>query len=892
MTRFKNMIIFLLTAVLIFTAGSITSPKASAASDITRLAGEDRYSTAVKIAQQGWGGSGSDNVVLATGNDYPDALCAAPLAKELNAPILLTDKLSLRKDVYDEIDALGAENIYMIGGPGVISADIESTLKNDGKNVIRLYGEDRYATSLKVADYMVDELGMNITGVMVTTGKNFPDALSAAPVAAVKGMPILLSPGDSMTDGLLQFVNSRGVQDEYVIGGPGVISGTAMAELPNPERIWGGDRYETNSSVIYRFKDVLNFDKSYVATGEDFPDALAGSALAPLSSSPVILTYKDPAPSTVELLNMDGAFINDAYALGGTGVVSDKTLNSLFEQRVNTEGNSLSNLNNFGIASVQDGWIYYSDYSDNQNLYKMKPDGSSVTKLSSEGGISHINVLGDFIYYSSNEGKLSKMSIQGTDSTVLVDDEVYFLYAASDWIYFYSKGALQRMKPDGSDRSTILESDDQWNYYITDGYIYYIENGSLMRVNSDGSGKTAIINGNVQYFNISGGSIYYISLDQKLYKAVINGTGKKLLTNDDTGSINVTDGFVYYSNISDNSTLYKVSVDGTSRVKLGSTSIYGDINVVGDRIFCSSGSESYAINAMNSDGNNNTVIGNGMGYSFRFGDGWMYYVNITDNDHINRVRTDGTGWQSFDAVSSGEIDLSGGWIYYSNGDDNNSLYKISIDGTANQKVLDHPVGDFKVSGSMVYYSDMADDSKLYSVNMDNPGQSTKLTDNPARNITVDSGWVYYFDEGTFIKSANGEEVPSGYGIYRVAGDGSSSPTLLNQAYIDSMDISDGYLFFHDVSSNGGGEVFRANLDGTGSIPVTGSSLGFAVDGGYIYSLDNDNEKIIHKYDLNGSEVQSYNLAEPGYYICADSGRIYFETFQDDIYPYNISIFGK
>jgi hypothetical protein len=86
---------------------------------------------------------------------------------------------------------------------------------------------------------------------------------------------------------------------------------------------------------------------------------------------------------------------------------------------MNTSGNSLSNINNFGTASLQDGWIYYSDFSDNQNLYKMKSDGTSVTKLTSEGGISHISVLGSYVYYSSNEGKLSRISTWAVQAPLL-----------------------------------------------------------------------------------------------------------------------------------------------------------------------------------------------------------------------------------------------------------------------------------------------------------------------------------------------------------------------------------------------------------------------------------------------------------------------------------------
>lgn len=69
----------------------ILAPKSFA--ETQRIGGNDRYETATLISQSKF--ESNDYVVLVTGENYPDALCAAPFAKVINAPILLTTKNSL-----------------------------------------------------------------------------------------------------------------------------------------------------------------------------------------------------------------------------------------------------------------------------------------------------------------------------------------------------------------------------------------------------------------------------------------------------------------------------------------------------------------------------------------------------------------------------------------------------------------------------------------------------------------------------------------------------------------------------------------------------------------------------------------------------------------------------
>lgn len=883
----RRYITFFLSFALILTSmGLITGGKAHASADISRLYGSDRYATAISISSNGW--QKSQNVVLATGEDYPDALCAAPLAKQLGAPILLSEKWTLRGDLQAELTRLDAKNIYIIGGTGVISQAIQNQLEADGKNVVRLYGSDRYATSLKVAEYISDNFN-NISGVMIATGDNFPDALSAAPVAASQGMAILLSGKSSLSSDAALFIKNKGIKKIYIIGGQGVLGSGVESQLPGSERIWGRDRYETNSSVLQRFRGVLDFNKTYVATGENFPDALAGSALASVSSSPVVLTSPVPGKSTIDLIGLEYTAVNKVYSLGGVGVIPDKAVATLLSSNINTQGNTQSNINNFGTASVQGGWIYYCNYSDNQNLYKMKYDGTSPVKLSSDGGISHINVLGNWIYYSGNDGKLYRMDTNGSSKSLMLNEEIYFLYVESDWIYYYSGGALYRMKTDGSIKSKIVDSTDMWHYYIQGSYVYFLEDGNIMRVGMDGKGKTAVVRNGVREFSVSDGFIYYLASDQKLYRVNMDGTGVRMLVDGYVESINVTGNWIYYLNASENDNLYKIAVDGTCKARIGSAKAYGSIIVAGDSVFYNDIDVQYSINKMDKDGSNVSSIGQGTGYSFRFDGGWIYYVDMRD-DSIVKMRTDGSGYSILGAHSSGEIQVSSGYIYYSNENDNNNIYKISTDGSGNQLVLSDPAGDFTVSGGYIYYSDLEDGGRLYKSSLDGSVKN-RLSDNSARNILADNGTIYYFDEGTQIENSNGDMVPSGYGIYKMFTDGSQE-ALIKDAYIDNMYVSGGYLFYHSIGSSGTGSVYRMGLDGSGETMVTGLALTFNISGGNIYEIAENDQSSINVYDFNGIVGGTYDTKDTVFYMVSDSGWIYYETVKGGLKLYSITVYGE
>ncbi|AFM42331.1 cell wall-binding protein [Desulfosporosinus acidiphilus SJ4] len=295
----------------------INVPSACAATPADRISGYDRYQTAVAASQKGWP-DGSDIAVLTYGDDYPDALSAGPLAHKFDAPILLTGSSDLNPDTAEELLRLKVRKVYIVGGYAVVSKHIESKLSAMHIVAIRLAGDDRYDTALKVAQ----KVGLS-NGVFVALGTDFPDALSAGPVAAANDMPLLLVPPQDLTESEKVFLDRNIIPSSIIIDNP-ELSDQVIRQFPNYEEINGDDPYERNINLITRFEDNLDFDTLYFATGENFPDALAASALAPKNKNPLLLLKGNTISSQANSF-ISSNIISQLYIMGGESVISAST---------------------------------------------------------------------------------------------------------------------------------------------------------------------------------------------------------------------------------------------------------------------------------------------------------------------------------------------------------------------------------------------------------------------------------------------------------------------------------------------------------------------------------------------------------------------------------------
>lgn len=582
---------YLLSSILLVSSIVLMPSNKVLAATTERLQGTDRYETSISISKSGW--ETSENVVLASGLNFPDALSAAPLAKQLNAPILLIGG-GLDTALNNELNRLQIKNVFIVGGEGVVSKSIKEQLESKGITVTRLSGNDRYETSLSIANYIIDKFNLG-TEIVVASGGGFPDALSIAPIAASKGMPIVLSPKNELPNSVKKYITDNKVTKAFVIGGSGVLSDNVMQGLPLAERVWGDDRYKTNIAVLNRFVTDLSFDNVYIATGIGFPDALSGSALASKNSSPIILMDKTLSMSTVDYMLLKLPSINKLWILGGEGVVPQSVLTN------NVYGNTSGNICNFAFVAKQGDWIYYN----NNTLYKIKTDGTGKTELSKDIPI-FINVVGEWVYYieaSSGENKMYKVKIDGTSRTKLSDDMSLYMVVAQDWIYYMNasdEDKLYKMRDDGTSKTKVvneaaydISTSGDWIYYVT-----FVDSGDseVHKVKKDGTGLTMLYAGaNIASLNVSGEYLYFETSDLDgesgdIVKIKNDGTNQTTICDDTSEFINVSGDWVYYSNVSDSYKLYKIKIDGTNKTKINDDDAMF-INIVGEWIYYATGSD-------------------------------------------------------------------------------------------------------------------------------------------------------------------------------------------------------------------------------------------------------------------------------------------------------------
>lgn len=304
-----------LTIVALAVACMIPAGVSSAnVENVSRIAGEDRIATSIEISKAMF--NESDNIVLASGFNFADALSAGQLAAALNAPLILSsDQLDSRTS--DEIAKLKPKNIYIVGGENALSSNIEESVKSvvNDINIERLKGNDRYETSVKVMEKTKEFVDAEY--LLIASGKNFPDALSATSFMADHKALMVLSDGNSYPKSDLQEIAIGGVNQLPLNGFTG-------------ERIAGNDRYQTALAIARR--SFENNENAILANSKVFADSLSAVSVAKNYKAPIILTDNENLTQSTKsyLENM-----NSVTIIGGEKSVSSNIFSNPTAEEVN-----------------------------------------------------------------------------------------------------------------------------------------------------------------------------------------------------------------------------------------------------------------------------------------------------------------------------------------------------------------------------------------------------------------------------------------------------------------------------------------------------------------------------------------------------------------------------
>ena len=340
-----------LMVMSILPAASLRAEAATGGCTVRRLGGADRFETANAIANEGWDKAGT--VMLASASSYADALAGVPLAHIYGAPILLVSGNSVNTGVRNELKKLGTDRIIILGGEMAVSSKIEEQLKKEGYDMYRVCGDTRYSTATAIADWMKYLLG-SVDTVFVASGMNYPDALSASSAAALLGAPILYSPPSGKLDASTQsFIKENNVKETYVLGGYAAIMEPVGSYIGTSHmcRFAGLTRYET-SVLVNREFDSLFDDGVALATGQNFPDALAGGVLAARKRVPVLLTPGDRVNDATKKY-IEEKQPSAMYVFGGESAVSDGVVYSYSDDIVSKDYCSVTfSANGDGVSGM------------------------------------------------------------------------------------------------------------------------------------------------------------------------------------------------------------------------------------------------------------------------------------------------------------------------------------------------------------------------------------------------------------------------------------------------------------------------------------------------------------------------------------------------------------
>ena len=300
----------------------------SAGPRMDRLAGADRYETAVEVSAERF--ASADTVVIATGRVFADGLAASGLAGAYNAPLLLTGSDYLPAVVADEIVRLGAANAIVVGGLDAVDGGVFGALEDMGLDVTRIGGADRYETAAMLAEDIRSVMGDDMAPVaFVARGDLYPDALAVSPVAYALGAPILLVRPDELPESTVDVISEMGIASVVVAGGTSAVGVSVAGGIAEAgatiKRINGADRYET-AAMFAEYavgQGWASYTVTGLATGAAFPDALSGGAALGQINGVLLLTPRDTlAASASDVLTARADEIIYLRTLGGSAAVS------------------------------------------------------------------------------------------------------------------------------------------------------------------------------------------------------------------------------------------------------------------------------------------------------------------------------------------------------------------------------------------------------------------------------------------------------------------------------------------------------------------------------------------------------------------------------------------
>ncbi|MCL1858157.1 MAG: DUF5050 domain-containing protein [Oscillospiraceae bacterium] len=424
-----------------------------------------------------------------------------------------------------------------------------------------------------------------------------------------------------------------------------------LTAIPTPSKVYLNgehidfDAYNINGNNYFKLRDLAfvlsGTEKQFEIDWDGVNNAISltsGKPYTPVGGEMTLKEIKEnkiPKPTTSKIY-LDGEEVNfTVYNIDGNNYFKLRDVMQTFDVYVgyddktktitldtsNTyteEEKNFDEIKSFTTTSNVD-WIYYRGICPNEGLYKMRTDGTEKTKLDDEKGLDIINVVGDWIYYTSEYCKLNKIKTNGKEKTLLSSDVWSSINIVGDWIYYIGRddnynNNIYKMRTNGTGKvkldigghyveaifvGQIYSTYTADSLKVVDNWIYYSNSYGIHKIKTDGTGNTKLITGeylDYRNINVVNNWIYYLDYSSipnpsggssfpdkiMLYKIKTNGKEKTKLSDDSMFSVNIVGDWIYYINES-NFNLCKMRTDGTEKTVF-INEVVDYFNIIGDYI--------------------------------------------------------------------------------------------------------------------------------------------------------------------------------------------------------------------------------------------------------------------------------------------------------------------
>ena len=190
-------------------------------SKVKSYKGADRYATNAEIIKEF---NDADTCIIASGENFADSLSIGAFATKNGYPIVLVQKDKINDVTKQALKDSKIKKCYIIGGENSVSKSLEKELP---QVIERIAGNDRYETSLKIADKFYKDA----QGAYLASGEVFADSLAINPIAAKFDVPLILTPKDKLPQKTQEYLDNSKIVQVAIIGGEKTVSKEIQQEL-------------------------------------------------------------------------------------------------------------------------------------------------------------------------------------------------------------------------------------------------------------------------------------------------------------------------------------------------------------------------------------------------------------------------------------------------------------------------------------------------------------------------------------------------------------------------------------------------------------------------------------------------------------------------------------